>query len=245
MSEQPNSLSLSEALNESIERLAAGQSITDCLQAFPQFADELRTLLLVGSSVRQLDYQDKYTNSAYQNIRQRLEIQSKTRRMPRWQRPGGITSLVASLLIIFIAVFIFLSVNDQPKDGEQATQLPATAIVTPTGTATLEISTPSATVSVTATTTLTESPVTTSTITVTASPSPNAVLPGLTISTATSPPASEVSAATETPSPTIAVTTSVPNTPESATASPNETEVEDKHDETEEAETEEPEHDSD
>ena len=166
-----------------------GQSIADCLQAYPQFAEELRTLLLVGTSVRQLDYQDQYANSAYQNIRQRLETQSKTRRLPRWQWPGGITSLVASLLVIFIAVFIFLSVNDRPKDGEQATQLPATATITPTAT-----TTPSTTVSATATTTHTPSPEATSTDNTASSPTTNAVLPELTISTPTNPVPPEASA---------------------------------------------------
>jgi hypothetical protein len=44
---------LQDALNDSIDRLNTGAGIADCVQGWPQYATELRSLLAAGQLVRQ------------------------------------------------------------------------------------------------------------------------------------------------------------------------------------------------
>ncbi len=91
------------AFNDCIDRLAAGQSVNDCLRRYPQYARALRPMLEAGLTIRRARASTAETSEARARVRQR--VAQAAHDMPA--RPNNIyplrtfATLAASLLIIF------------------------------------------------------------------------------------------------------------------------------------------------
>lgn len=135
----------SNALNDCIDRLNAGQRLEDCLRDYPQYADSLRSLLEAGLLVRQAQPDPLTVAQARERVRARV-----AREAARPVLRGRFLSpyaLAASLLLVFTVVLGGVVVALRPGlSGATATPSPlpptATATLAPTATATV---TPSAT----------------------------------------------------------------------------------------------------
>ncbi len=107
---------LPEALNDCINRMAAGQTINECLPHYPQYADVLLPLLEVGTLVAetQANSLEVAVAQAHVRVRIRARVQSQPPR-PARQSYSRLVVLVASLLIVLSAVF-GLAENSLPGD---------------------------------------------------------------------------------------------------------------------------------
>jgi hypothetical protein len=106
---------LRDAFNDCIDRMAAGQSIADCLRIYPQFAADLRPMLEVGSLVERT--QTASFEVAAAQMRVRTRVSERLRTPPPAQRSyGRLALLVASLLIAFAAV-LGAAENSLPGDA--------------------------------------------------------------------------------------------------------------------------------
>ena len=106
-----------EALNDCVERLSKGESIQDCLNRYPDYADELRPLLEVSvstiraaeelrpdPSARSRNFQ-RFSNAISETARRKRE------RTPWWQpwKSRRFAPLVRPALVGFMAVVIMLT----------------------------------------------------------------------------------------------------------------------------------------
>ena len=106
-----------EALNDCVERLTRGESIQDCLNRYPMYADELRPLLEVSvSTIRaaeelQSDLSAKQRN--FQRFSQAISEAAgrKQERTPWWQpwKSRRIAPLARPVLVGFMAIAIMLT----------------------------------------------------------------------------------------------------------------------------------------
>ena len=96
---------LREAFNDCINRLSAGQSIGDCLRAYPQYASELEPLLEVGALVERAQATPYEVSAAQTRVRARVNAQLRAPRSTQ-HAYGRLTALVASLLVVCVAVLI-------------------------------------------------------------------------------------------------------------------------------------------
>lgn len=172
-----------DAFNDCIDRLRAGQSLGDCLRAYPEHADTLRSLLESAMLVRQA--RPAMPVGARERVRERV-MQSPVRPRTRWIfAPRGLT-WAAALVVLLGFVVVLLLVN---RDGAPSAQVEPFPPHTSTPTATVT-SSPTATPSVTATAT--------PTVTRTASLAPTATLMSTLMATnAPSPTAQPVTCAFE------------------------------------------------
>ncbi len=104
---------LREVFNDCINRLAAGQSIGDCLRVYPQYADELEPMLEIGGLVARAQASSYEISAAQTRVRTRVNAQLRAR--PAHNAYGRLTALVASLLVVFAALFIAAE-NSLPGD---------------------------------------------------------------------------------------------------------------------------------
>lgn len=109
---------LIEIVNVCIDRLAAGETIEDCVRDYPDYADELRDMLGIGTLIGQLSPSLKETQLAQQRSRQqlasRMQEEKKTMMMHKPKRkrtqgragllPMGIAALIALVAGIGIGV---------------------------------------------------------------------------------------------------------------------------------------------
>lgn len=95
---------LIEAFNAGVDRLNAGQSLEECLRPYPQYADELRSLLTAGVSVRQLRPPDQEVSAARERVRARLAETPRTQPIPprRWQ--WSRLAMAAGLVLVLAVV---------------------------------------------------------------------------------------------------------------------------------------------
>ena len=121
---------LREALNNCIDRLAQGEGIEDCIQDYPDLADELRSLLEIGQASR-LNHADAIELN---QMRGRLDTQIETviaetefNSSSSFRLPPGLMVLVASLTLMVFGFFIFLPGQNNPA-GVQVIET-VTAIV--------------------------------------------------------------------------------------------------------------------
>ena len=96
---------LREVFNDCINRLTAGQSIGDCLRTYPQYADELEPMLEINGLVERMQASPFEINAAQTRVRARVNAQLRAAR-PSHHAYGRLTALVASLLVVFAALFI-------------------------------------------------------------------------------------------------------------------------------------------
>ncbi|MEO8392971.1 MAG: LysM peptidoglycan-binding domain-containing protein [Chloroflexota bacterium] len=95
---------LREAFNDCIDRMAAGQSIADCLRMYPQYAAMLRPMLEVGSLVERTQATSFEVAAAQARVRGRVK-QRLNSPLPAQRSYGRLLMLAASLLIAFAAIF--------------------------------------------------------------------------------------------------------------------------------------------
>ncbi|MGJ3237734.1 MAG: LysM peptidoglycan-binding domain-containing protein [Anaerolineae bacterium] len=172
---------LSDAVNDCIDRLADGQSIDDCLVDYPEFADQLRSLLTIGQATRL----NRANVTELSQMRGRLDPQiealiQNTPFAPPSTRsfPWGMLALVAGLLLLGVVTTLFLSegrptiLATHTATDTQTPTVTHTSTHTPTVTHT-STHTPTVTVTVTTTPTVIEI-ISTATRT---TPDPTCVLP--------------------------------------------------------------------
>jgi uncharacterized protein YraI len=139
---------LFDAFDDCIACLNAGQSVDDCLRAYPQYAAALRPMLETGLAVR------RAAPAVPAGARNRVRARVMRRRAPRW-RPYRIRSAAAVLLVSVVAVVLIALWLNQDNDRLRIKTIP-----------TVEQTPPSATPS--------QTPTPSHTPTETASPSPTA-----------------------------------------------------------------------
>ncbi len=91
--------------DECVDRLAAGQTIEDCLRQYPQHATQLRPMLEVGLLTRRVVPPTAEVIAAQDRVRQRVETVVQT--MPPQRQPvrlftQRIATLAASLVLVFL-----------------------------------------------------------------------------------------------------------------------------------------------
>ncbi len=94
---------LREALNDCMDRMAAGQSVNDCLRHYPHYAAALRPLLEVGSLVGRAQANPVEVASAQTRVR--AQVSAHLRERPARRSYSHLVALAASLLIAFAALF--------------------------------------------------------------------------------------------------------------------------------------------
>jgi cytoskeletal protein RodZ len=156
---------LADALEQSIQWLTEGRSVTDCLQAFPELADQLAPLLEAGIVVRRAQVRS-FDVMAAQN-RVRLKLQARQRRRNQFDL---LSRLVAVIVVI---CFASLLLWQSPRIFEVLSRLRTT-----------ETSTASPTIAASATASET------ATMSMTPTPSPSPTLTAIPSNT-TVPPASK------------------------------------------------------
>ncbi len=129
----------SNALNDCIDRLNAGQRLEDCLRDYPHYADSLRSLLEAGLLVRQAQPDPLTVAQARERVRARV-AQAAARPALRVRFLSSY-ALAASLILVFTVVLGGVVVALRPGLGAATatpTPLPptATATLAPTATAT-------------------------------------------------------------------------------------------------------------
>jgi len=166
---------LFDALNDCIDRIAAGQSLQDCLEAYPQYETELYELLTTGQQISIARADDVELAGMRQRITSDIDrvifsdfilpdTQSR-RRLFSW---GGLAA--ALLLVIAGAVVLFISLR--PDD-----EIEVLATDADTPTATIITNTPIPTLTFTQIVTQTNVP----TATITNTPTPTMTLENLPI----------------------------------------------------------------
>lgn len=93
---------LLNALNECIDRLASGQSVEDCLRAYPRYAAELEAMLRAGQLARAIQPHRDEIQEAQDNVRWLFE-KSLAAPLPR-RRPypfQRLASIAAVLILLF------------------------------------------------------------------------------------------------------------------------------------------------
>lgn len=108
-------LELDDALDDCISRLALGQTISDCLPYYPQYAEVLRSLLETGSLIEQIQPDSVEVAAARERVRARIHAYAKTRPTRR-RSYGRLAVLVASLLVVFASALGFAE-NSLPGDA--------------------------------------------------------------------------------------------------------------------------------
>ncbi len=109
-----------DALNNCLERLNAGQSVTDCLREYPQHADRLRDLLITADLVQRAQQAASAPMADEKAaVRQRVEWSLRQReqihRQQLWRRRirvGG--GLAAALVVLVGGAIIFLAIMGPP-----------------------------------------------------------------------------------------------------------------------------------
>lgn len=103
--EQP----LVNILDQCIDRIAAGETVDDCLLDYPEHADELRDLLTIGRSLGELVTATEITSPAQSRLQQQLvdHIDNRGSHMPamrekRKRRTFGMMSLGAAAVLALI-----------------------------------------------------------------------------------------------------------------------------------------------
>jgi uncharacterized membrane protein YgcG len=157
---------LLNALNDCVDRLAAGYSIEECLAAYPQQAAALRTMLETGRLVHRARVNMMEVAQAQERMRFRVQgrFRQQTRRAPLMLRAVGSAVLLVVLLLGSVLFWGMMRARDDIASPLEKTAIPTattfptltmatiTPTLTPTATATGEVSlTPTVTASSTPT----------------------------------------------------------------------------------------------
>ncbi|MCB9437644.1 MAG: hypothetical protein H6673_11765 [Anaerolineales bacterium] len=99
---------LTEILNDCIDRLAAGQSVQECLDAYPEQAPDLHPMLETGLLARRVNYAPAEVGEAHYRVRTRVLQAAATKQKIRVLPLRGWATMAASLLIIFFAAYVLV-----------------------------------------------------------------------------------------------------------------------------------------
>ncbi|HEX3049315.1 MAG TPA: LysM peptidoglycan-binding domain-containing protein [Aggregatilineaceae bacterium] len=100
---------LIDAFDDCIERLRAGQSINDCLRAYPRYAVDLRVMLEAGLAVQRANP----AVSAAAKARVRARVMQASSTMPPARRSRPWMAAAAALIAVAAAIFILLNREDK------------------------------------------------------------------------------------------------------------------------------------
>jgi len=164
---------LTEAFSDCVDRLLAGQSVDECLAAYPQYAAELRALLETGTAVRRAA--PPVPPEAIARVYARVMQAASHVETPR--RPFLPVSRLAAAAVLAVVILVIALIAGLFEDDDERLRtepIPsATATITATPTASCAPTrTPQASRTPLPTYTATPSPSPTRTPTITASPSP-------------------------------------------------------------------------
>jgi len=190
--------SLENVFNTCVDLLAEGATVQDCLDRFPQYADQLRPLLDVGASVRDLNLPTAEVMTAQAAVWEQVEagLAGGGAASPWWSQPWLMA--VAALIVLTVAVVIGVNLNDEPPVATPGDEVTFTPIATDTLQATASST---AEPSLTATDQSTNTPPPTSTSTRAPSDTPQ-------------PTATSTRAPSDTPQPTATSTRAPSDTPQ-------------------------------
>jgi len=99
-----NNRNLINAFDDCIERLTTGENLDDILKDYPDSADYLRDLLMIGERISEVHNADDETNLAQSRGRDKLQqtLKEKPKRGPRSRmRPYGLQVVAAIVAVIF------------------------------------------------------------------------------------------------------------------------------------------------
>jgi len=202
------------ALNDSIDRLAAGESIDDCAAAYPDYADQLRLYLTLGQLPRRAHVPAAEVELARTRIRTAID-----NALEGWDGSGGspgfspwipLLIVVVALPLLLVLGSQFFSGGAQPESAGEGLEVtpelvpPVTIEATHTATATA-----TETVTLTATSTATATVTSSATATLTATSTATATVTSSATATLT-----PTSTATRTPTSTPGETVCVPAAPD-------------------------------
>lgn len=110
-----------EALNDCIDRMNDGQSLQSCLAAYPDYAEQLESLLQTGELVYQATYEEDQVSAAKERTLQRINTTmrenrngAKKQKQPR--RYGWFMGVAGIVLVIF-GILLVLNVLGQQSAG--------------------------------------------------------------------------------------------------------------------------------
>ena len=172
------SANLVDIFEDCINRIAAGQTIADCLQIYPDYAELLGPMLATSQRVRDLQIPEALLLEEQQLIWQRIEQQLPNSPHKRRRYGPPFQLLVAVFLLLGLVstmLFVLSQSKPQPEENEGVVPLAETSILTaiPPHTITPTFSpTPTLTMTSSQTPTATSSPTATPSLTPTESPSP-------------------------------------------------------------------------
>jgi len=187
---------LIEALNDCIDRLAAGESIENCLRRHPQYERMLRPMLEAGSTVRRAQILPFETDAAEMRVRARV-IDAMSEPVRRRVMPplfNRVLPLVATLILVFTVMIGGSALLSRINQGDLTPTVEPNFTQTPSPSPTASVTT---TATPSASATQTSTPTTTATATSSATATPSATV---TIQATITP------SATATPSPVITTT---------------------------------------
>lgn len=157
-----NDQTLIDALDQSIQWLAEGRTVADCVRAYPDLAEPLTALLTTGIVVKRIQVRQSEISAAQDRVRLRLQA-----RRQRWTQTRLLLRGVAAVLIVSLGVFLF---GQAPSIATLLNQFQATTTPTLTLTTTTIPTMMSQTASASMTLTQTAMPSATLTASVTATP---------------------------------------------------------------------------
>lgn len=158
------SLDLIDAFDDCVDRLYAGQSLQDCLRAYPQYADTLHPLLMTAQTVRAA--RPPIPAGAESRVRKRvMSAMRQSSAAPRWRTSARLRLVAAAMVAVVCAGLLFAWLDRKPNPPLRIVPLTtttATTTFTPTATATVT-ATASASATASPAATATSSPSLTST----------------------------------------------------------------------------------
>ncbi len=192
---------ITDIFEDCVNRITSGQSIDQCLRAYPAYADILQPLLEAGQYVTELQIPE-----AEWIVDQELVWEQIQRQQRRKRPPFLLFILMLAILGLFTAVYIIAAPPNSPSTGTGINQPVAqTETSTPTGTPTT-------------TSSASPSPTETTSLTPTASATDTAA-PTATSTFTDTPTATHSATYTHTPTATASVTRSATPTPSPTTTS--------------------------
>ncbi len=108
---------LPDVLDQCLDRLASGQTVEDCLAAYPAFAERLRPLLYAGLIVRRAEAGTAEVSSAQERARQRFEQVLRQPRPARRVLPWPALATLAAAFVLVFGLVAVMAESALPGEG--------------------------------------------------------------------------------------------------------------------------------
>lgn len=202
-----NNDTLMEALNDCIDRMAAGASLDACLRIYPRYARELRPMLEAGLLVARAQADAMEVAAAQGRVRsaviQTLDMPSRSR--TGLLRYGNLAAAVALVALIALIGAGVVEVARRIRDVVPTPAITTEPLATPS-----DVPSATPTPSITPSVTATLSPTPSATPTMSATPSPTATRTASSTSTSSAVPTSTATRVPPSAAPTVFVPTTAP-----------------------------------